>query len=183
MSEETKARGDDGFKPLVYETAVRIKAVNHRGELVVRDIMPENIKFGVTDLHPDPQWFLDAMDYTRGAPRTFAMRHIIEFDRREDQLILATPRSSQWRKVRLEHLERFPECAACGRKQALEVHHVLPFHLFPEHELDYDNLVTLCEWPSLNCHLLFGHCMDWRHYNPSARGDAARNFNMIRGRL
>lgn len=79
-------------------------------------------------------------------------------------------RSGRWPTVRLRHLDREPVCQACGRNKDLEVHHVLPFATYPEHELDPANLITLCASP---CHLVFGHLMNYQRYNPMVRHDAA----------
>lgn len=86
---------------------------------------------------------------------------------------LFTSRHKDWPKVRASHLKLHPCCAACGRKDFLEVHHRMPVHLVPELELDPDNLVTLCEGPSVNCHLLFGHLGHWKSWNENVRQDAA----------
>jgi 5-methylcytosine-specific restriction endonuclease McrA len=91
--------------------------------------------------------------------------------RRTAELFAGKPRSGQWPRVRREHLERFPACAACGRSRDVEVHHVLPFHDRPELELDKDNLVTLCADP---CHLVHGHLMSWTRSNPEVREDCRR---------
>lgn len=88
-------------------------------------------------------------------------------------------RSSKWPGVRKAHLEKFPTCAACGARERLEVHHCKPFHLYPEQELDPANLITLCESPSANCHLLIGHGKLWKAWNPLVRVDAARLLRMI----
>lgn len=85
-------------------------------------------------------------------------------------------RSGQWQRVRREHLEREPACAACGRRKDLEVHHVLPYHKFPELELEPSNLLTLCNSP---CHLVFGHLMNWRRTNSQVRNDAARYLQRV----
>ena len=45
-------------------------------------------------------------------------------------------RSSGWRSVRNEHIENNPTCAACGRRDGLEVHHIVPYHVDPSKELD-----------------------------------------------
>lgn len=74
-------------------------------------------------------------------------------------------RSGKWPAVRRRHLAEHPSCIACGTAENLEVHHLLPVHLFPEKELEPSNLVTLCESPSHNCHLLFGHGLCWSAYN------------------
>lgn len=85
------------------------------------------------------------------------------------------PRSARWRAVRAAHLDRFPACAACGHglQRELNVHHIKPFHLFPELELVDDNLITLCERPSFSCHWVFGHGgHSWSDYNPAVRETA-----------
>lgn len=87
-------------------------------------------------------------------------------------------RSGQWPRVRRAHLKREPACVACGRADDLEVHHVVPYHLAPDRELDPDNLVTLCASP---CHLVFGHLLDFRQrHNPQVREDAARYLARLR---
>ncbi len=91
-------------------------------------------------------------------------------------------RSSHWPAVRAAHLKRFPTCAACGAKDTLEVHHVKPFHLFPELELQDDNLITLCEKPGHSCHFVFGHNYNWKCWNPEVREDAARQFARVKAR-
>ena len=90
-----------------------------------------------------------------------------------DPKVVGHRRSSRWPTTRKEHLLSYPSCAACGTKKYLEVHHVRPFHLFPELELDHANLMTLCESSSHNCHLIFGHLLSWSCWSPSAREDAA----------
>ena len=78
-------------------------------------------------------------------------------------------RSSFWPAARKEHLKREPKCAWCGGKNNLEVHHVKPFHLHPELELDQDNLITLCETAETKCHLHHGHNGNWHEENPEIR--------------
>lgn len=73
--------------------------------------------------------------------------------------------------MRREHLEKEPCCAACGRKKALEVHHIVPYHENPELELDPTNLITLCADP---CHLVWGHLMSFKRVNPSVRADCEK---------
>lgn len=85
---------------------------------------------------------------------------------------LGSPRSGMWRKVREEHLRNNPECAVCGRRKNLVPHHVVPVHVDPSLELEPHNLITLCEGPSFNCHLFFGHLRDWSSFNPEVRKDA-----------
>lgn len=85
---------------------------------------------------------------------------------------LGTPRSSGWRAVRVEHLKKFPRCIVCGSEKNVVPHHVVPFHLDPSKELDPNNLVTLCESPTFNCHLFFGHLKRWDRHNPNVIQDA-----------
>lgn len=91
-------------------------------------------------------------------------------------------RSSHWAKVRAEHLEREPACAVCGSTKGLQVHHVQPFHLHPEFELDPANLITLCGPEEHNCHLLFGHLCSYQSWNPDVREDARMWAAKIKGR-
>jgi 5-methylcytosine-specific restriction enzyme A len=76
-------------------------------------------------------------------------------------------RSSHWPKLRKEHLEKYPTCALCGGTKKLEVHHIKPFHLHPELELDPNNFITLCESTKhgVNCHLFFGHLGNFKQVN------------------
>lgn len=102
------------------------------------------------------------------------VRSVTARSRIERQKTQGQKRSSLWPAVRREHLRTHGTCAVCGGKKKLNVHHVIPFHLEPERELDADNLITLCEGnATINCHLRFGH---WGHYakkhNPYIREDA-----------
>lgn len=91
-------------------------------------------------------------------------------------------RSSQWDKVRREHLANHPYCAACGYTKQLQVHHIKPYHLFPELELDPTNLITLgVDCPSGNHHYLFGHLHNWRSYNVYVTSDCIAMRNRIKG--
>lgn len=82
----------------------------------------------------------------------------------------AGKRSSQWPEVRDEFLKSNPTCAACGADKRLNVHHMKPFHLHPDLELDPSNFITLCM--VLDCHLLIGHGDNFKAYNPDVKADA-----------
>ena len=84
-------------------------------------------------------------------------------------------RSSQWPKVRKEHLEKNPTCAVCGSASKVEVHHKTPFHMNPLLELEPSNLITLCETKKngINCHLLMGHLGNYKSVNPDVEVDAS----------
>lgn len=76
-------------------------------------------------------------------------------------------RSSKWNKVRKEHLKNNPTCALCGGTKKLNVHHIRPFHVHPELELEPSNLITLCEdkGEGIYCHLFFGHLGNYKSIN------------------
>ena len=87
-------------------------------------------------------------------------------------------RSSRWPRVRQLWLEIYPQCAACGGLDNVEVHHVIPFHLHPELELDDTNFISLCEKMGTEHHLRIGHTVgghsSWKINNPDVRKDCAR---------
>ena len=83
-------------------------------------------------------------------------------------------RSSKWPAVRKKWLKLNPVCEVCTRKTKLEVHHIIPFHIKPELELDTNNFITLCESPAACCHYIVGHCaLSWLKYDPSVVRNAA----------
>ena len=83
-------------------------------------------------------------------------------------------RSPQWTNVRRKFLKKYPKCSVCGSIQNLNVHHIKPYHLHPELELEESNLITLCEnyKKGIHCHLLVGHLGDYRKINPHCIEDA-----------
>jgi len=83
---------------------------------------------------------------------------------------LKKKRSKHWHKVRQEFLKENPECAVCGTNKNLNVHHKKPFHLYPELELDKNNLVTLC-MSKMECHLLIGHGGSFLKFNNNIESD------------
>lgn len=80
--------------------------------------------------------------------------------------LFGAPRSSQWRRVRAEHLRNEPVCQACGRDKNLDVHHIIPVAFDSTRELDPENLITLCSDP---CHRVFGHFLSYHCYNKDVR--------------
>ena len=83
-------------------------------------------------------------------------------------------RSPKWESVRKAHLKDHPKCEVCEGTKQLNVHHIKPFHLHPELELEPTNLITLCECLSygVNCHLLVGHLGNYKNVNPSSVEDS-----------
>jgi len=82
------------------------------------------------------------------------------------------PRSGHWPRVRDAHLLKENCCQLCGSTTALNVHHIKPYHLYPDLELEDSNLITLCEGGPVNCHFLFGHLLNWASYNRHVTEDA-----------
>lgn len=90
-------------------------------------------------------------------------------------------RSPKWAAFSKRFL-RGKVCAVCGSAEKLEAHHIQPFHLHPELELDESNLLPLCEGRgTLNCHLWCGHLGRWNRINNTAREDAAYFGAKVRG--
>lgn len=104
--------------------------------------------------------------------RLFATRKAVSLLSAEEIEILSMPRSPRWKKLRLEHMARNPRCAVCGGTCNVVPHHIVPFHKEPSRELDPDNLISLCEGDTFNCHLFFGHFRNWCKYNPDVVEDA-----------
>jgi 5-methylcytosine-specific restriction endonuclease McrA len=77
--------------------------------------------------------------------------------------VYGAARSARWPALRRKYLALHPHCAACGATEQMEVHHIRPFHLRPDLELDSENLIGLCE--KHGCHLAFGHNYDWQAFN------------------
>lgn len=88
-----------------------------------------------------------------------------------DPRALGHARSPEWHRVEQEHLAKEPFCRYCGGTKLLQVHHVSPFHLDPQRELDPSNLITLCEdyKDGVECHLHIGHLGNWKTFNPHVR--------------
>lgn len=86
-------------------------------------------------------------------------------------------RSDKWPEARAAHLVLEPTCMACGSAVDLQCHHVIPFHFCillgrPELELNQGNLITLCEAPGYDHHLLLGHLDEFASANLEAQPSA-----------
>lgn len=84
----------------------------------------------------------------------------------------APKRDPKWKKARKDWIKGHPECAACGGRLFLQVHHKVPFHVNKKLELDPTNFITLCELPGRNHHFKIGHLGDWRKSNANVEQDA-----------
>jgi hypothetical protein len=60
--------------PVAGAAPVQMTYTNWRGETAERAIIPARVWFGSTDWHPEPQWFLKAMDTEKGEMRDFALK-------------------------------------------------------------------------------------------------------------
>lgn len=98
-------------------------------------------------------------------PCHHVVRKEFQIYRPDAELLIANPRSGQWPKARADWLVLHPLCRACGTNKFITVHHKKPYHKFRELELDPRNFVTLCESPSHNCHLIWGHLLNWLLWN------------------
>lgn len=83
-------------------------------------------------------------------------------------------RSPQWERKERE-FKAGKVCAACGTDRELEVHHLEPFHLHPELELEDGNLIVLCRID----HFVFGHFHNWKLWNPNCRKDVELYFAIL----
>ena len=90
-------------------------------------------------------------------------------------------RSKKWPTLMKKFLKINKTCAACGGSTDLQVHHIIPFHLKPELELEKSNLITLC-MGDLDCHLRLGHGGSFSCYNPNIIVDAAEFLKNIEAR-
>jgi len=95
-------------------------------------------------------------------------------DRLQGKAPKGARRSKHWERVRKEYLKTHTYCEVCGSIKKIEVHHIQPFHVKPELELEPQNLITLCELKKngLNCHLAFGHAGSYRSHNKDVIADA-----------
>ena len=96
-------------------------------------------------------------------------RLLLRWQTRESLRTLGAARSPQWNKLRNQYAKDFPSCAICGSQEDCQVHHCLPFHLYPELELSRENLLMLCR----EHHLFFGHLKNFSSWNETVREDAA----------
>lgn len=85
---------------------------------------------------------------------------------------VSAKRSTHWPTVEKHFLEAHPTCAACGGTERLNIHHIKPFHIFPELELDPNNLITLC-MSEKEDHLKIGHGGSFRAWNENVKNNAA----------
>jgi len=101
----------------------------------------------------------------------FSPKKMISFNLAEAKTIVAA-RSTKWRTVRNNFLEKNPKCAVCGSEENLIAHHIIPVHIDKSKELDETNLMPLCQNKTMNCHFIFGHLLNWTKHNPDVIKDS-----------
>jgi len=70
-----------------------------------------------------------------------------------------------WKSYKRTYIQRHHPivCAACGRYDRLDLHHVKPVAEFPELQFEDSNIVPLCRLH----HFIIGHLSNWAIYNPN----------------
>ena len=101
----------------------------------------------------------------------FSPKKMIRFNMAEVKTILSA-RSPKWRTVRNNFLQKNPCCQVCGSTENLIAHHIIPVHIDKNKELDENNLMTLCQNKTMNCHFIFGHLLNWTKINPDVIKDS-----------
>ncbi len=93
-------------------------------------------------------------------------------------------RSTHWPTFEHHFAIKFPRrCAYCGRIDGVQLHHISPFHLHPELELDENNVIWLCENAPEDHHLHIGHLGNFRtSFNPNVREDCKKHLAEINAR-
>lgn len=84
-------------------------------------------------------------------------------------------RSSKWPAFLKSFLKKHPACRGCKTSHRVTAHHIIPFHLRPDLELDETNLVTVCQY----CHFTFGHLNDWCSHNPTVLEDLSNHMARV----
>jgi hypothetical protein len=97
-------------------------------------------------------------------------------------LMAGEERSPEWNKVRKAHLKKHPACALCGSKKDVQVHHIKPFHLHPELELEPSNLITSCtsKYWGFSCHVKVFHGGNFQYENPNVLEDIKNIQEIVR---
>jgi len=83
--------------------------------------------------------------------------------------------SKEYRIARAKHLRKNPRCIICGTIKGRSVHHMNSLRYFKDQACDLDNLVTLCDYRSNNCHSLF-HTVFKHSYREKCTKDDFKRF-------
>ena len=108
---------------------------------------------------------------------------LTKYQNRESLKVFGGVRSPLWSKTKREFEKKNSKmCSVCGGEKEVQLHHIKPFHLHPELELEHTNLIWLCEAPNRNCHLNMGHLNSFHSYNVDIKKDAEYYLNKIKNR-
>ena len=92
-------------------------------------------------------------------------------------------RSPKWRALSDRFLKEHPACAATGRIKGKGIivvaHHIIPYHVQPDLELEWENLIPMSEGGTWNAHLWMAHLGEWADWNPRIREDAAEMKELL----
>jgi hypothetical protein len=84
-------------------------------------------------------------------------------------VVTGEERSPEWARVRKSFAQKHQRCLICGiEKKSLQIHHVVPFSINPDLELEKNNLIPLCtsKYWGYNDHLVVGHAQNFKLENP-----------------
>lgn len=95
-----------------------------------------------------------------------------------EHVVKRATRSSKWSSFAKEVIKDHPYCSSCGDTRQLHVHHIKPFHLYPELELEKDNVIVLCM--KFKCHFIVGHLKNWKSWNNHVKEMAQNTLQMIK---
>ncbi len=79
-----------------------------------------------------------------------------------EEVLKRLTRSSKWPSFIKKIKKEVGRCAVCAKRKGLEGHHIRPFHIYPDLELNPDNITILCR----RHHFILGHLEYWKSYNP-----------------
>ena len=100
-----------------------------------------------------------------GVPWTYADGERV--DAQVTNALWSSPRSGRWRALRNEMVREHPRCFVCGAPTTV-IHHLRPFGVDHDGELNRMNLIWYCD----RCHLFVGHLCCFRAWNTNCRNDS-----------
>ncbi len=72
---------------------------------------------------------------------------------KRDPELTAFYHSTEWKKLRLYKINKHFICEVCGKRPAVDVHHIIPVREDWEKRLDFNNLQSVCA----SCHYAHHH--------------------------
>ncbi len=93
---------------------------------------------------------------------------ILDWWRGTGQLLGGIQRTPECLKAMRDYKKLHPACEISGSLKAVEPHHVLPVHLFPEKANDPTNFICLTRW----LHFWLAHFGSWKSFNINIKAEA-----------